>query len=205
MTNAWNSLPPQTQAQIFTAAIVAVSVAAIVLTAGAATPVAALAISTAATTAASTTAYTVMAGNQATLAGAVGTAVSTAVATATTVATGGLGVVGVGAAFAGTAAADVPGSSITGAMSNTRPDISPEKIMVDSSLSLFGGSVTRTVIEKAGFGAVGRPATRLGTLANGLIHPSDYPRAAYQVYSGVVSTAYSLGAYVATNLGFGAQ
>jgi hypothetical protein len=58
--------------------------------------------------------------------------------------------------------------------------------------SFFLGSITppglgNDIASDFGSSGVGRPATRISTLVNAMINPSDYPKAAYQDLSMAVN------------------
>jgi len=89
--------------------------------------------------------------------------------------------------MAATAASDVVGQEVTAALSGNKVDINAENVLIDSVTSGITLGAEHWISRFAGSSSVGRPATVPQTLVNGLLHPGESPRAAWQVYSGISS------------------
>ena len=194
---AWNSLPPGEQQAIEVTAVVAAAAGVTVATGGiglvAVPSIVSYGLGSAAI---SSGIYTLTSGGHATAAGALGAAVAGGLSAGigAGVVGAGLGTFGSGAlVFGGTAGSDVLGSDVTAAAGGTSPDVNPAEVGINAAIAAATFGLGGPLADEAGFSSSGRPATATWKLIHSFFYPDDYPRAAWQVYSGLFNAGISAG------------
>jgi RHS repeat-associated protein len=196
-SSAWNSLPPQQQAEVVTVAVDVGAAIAIGASGGSLllTPAGDGLVGAAI----STTTYTLMEGSNANAGGALGAAISGGISGATGGAAAGMGIfLGSAVSAAGSAGGDILGSIVTSEVSGRPISFNRQQILTDAIISFATFGIAKYSGDYIGsmIGSdVGRPATRMNTLWEGFLSPSDHPRAAYQVYSGIVGLGFTIGSH----------